>query len=74
MIKTLFKDKQETFYLDLSQEELKLPFISLSYHQNKYSTFNSKNFPKSPSIEITIWKKKELWRGKGSFTIYYERV
>lgn len=74
MTKILFKDKESNFYLHLSEDELKLPFISLSYSDNKYCTFNSKNFPKSPSIEITIWKKKELWRNKGPFTIYYERV
>ena len=73
-MKILFKDKDSNFYLNLSEDDLKLPFISLSYSNNTYSTFNPKNFPRSPSIEITIWKKKELLKNKGPFTIYYERV
>lgn len=74
MTKILFKDNATNFYLDLSSENLKLPFISLMSFEGKYSTFEPKNFPKSPSVEISIWRKKELWRNKGPFTIYYERV
>jgi hypothetical protein len=74
MTKILFKDKNNNFYLDLSTEDLKLPFINLMYSNNSYCTFEPKHFPRSPSIEISIWRKRELWRNKGPFTIYYERV